>query len=100
MDHQSMDETALLGLGILLEEMADATLGKTGDLAFTEGEVVVGKLKSPDPKELGRGSEMTTRETSAAATSSVMNTQGEYTEEEETRGPKRRKTSYHTSEDG
>ncbi|KAL2040201.1 hypothetical protein N7G274_007104 [Stereocaulon virgatum] len=39
-DFESMDETALLGLGILLEEMAEHVLGKTGDLAFVEGEEV------------------------------------------------------------
>lgn len=31
-----MDETALIALGILLEETAKETLGKTGDLAFVE----------------------------------------------------------------
>ena len=38
-DFHSLDETALLSLGILLEEMADQALGETGDLALTEGEV-------------------------------------------------------------
>lgn len=37
-DFESLDETALLALGILLEEMAGHVLGQTGDLAFTEGE--------------------------------------------------------------
>ena len=40
-DFESFDETALLGLGILLEEMAGHVLGETGDLAFVEGEEVV-----------------------------------------------------------
>jgi hypothetical protein len=31
-----MDETALIALGILMEEMAREVLGETGDLAFTE----------------------------------------------------------------
>lgn len=35
---ESMDETALLALGILLEETAAQSLGKTGNLAFVEGE--------------------------------------------------------------
>lgn len=35
---QSMDETALIALGVLLEETAAQSLGKTGDLAFVEGE--------------------------------------------------------------
>ena len=39
-DFESLDETALLGFGILLEEMAGHVLGDTGDLAFVEGEEV------------------------------------------------------------
>lgn len=34
----SLDETALLALGILLEESCLQVLGRTGDLVFTEGE--------------------------------------------------------------
>ncbi|CDM33570.1 hypothetical protein DTO013E5_7421 [Penicillium roqueforti] len=37
-DHQTMDETALLAFGILIEEMAKEELGETGDLALVEGE--------------------------------------------------------------
>lgn len=36
-DERSMDETALLAMGILLEEAAREALGKRGDLVFTEG---------------------------------------------------------------
>ncbi|KAI5927459.1 hypothetical protein F4810DRAFT_651145 [Camillea tinctor] len=36
-DERSMDETALLALGILLEEAGREILGKRGDLVFTEG---------------------------------------------------------------
>jgi hypothetical protein len=36
-DEQSMDETALLAFGILLEEAGRGILGKRGDLVFTEG---------------------------------------------------------------
>jgi hypothetical protein len=46
-DYRSMDETALIALGILLEEAARDTLGQTGDLIFTEGEEV---QKSPSRK--------------------------------------------------
>ncbi|KAK4121048.1 hypothetical protein N657DRAFT_658070 [Parathielavia appendiculata] len=35
-DERSMDETALLAFGILLEEASRETLGKKGDLVFTE----------------------------------------------------------------
>ncbi|KAI9724503.1 MAG: hypothetical protein M1812_000571 [Candelaria pacifica] len=38
LDHRSLDETALIALGILLEEATGECLGQTGDLAFVEGE--------------------------------------------------------------
>ena len=38
-DFKSLDETALLAMGILLEEAAAEALGKTGDLALTEAAV-------------------------------------------------------------
>jgi hypothetical protein len=37
-DYQSLDETALIALGILMEEAARDTLGQTGDMVFVEGE--------------------------------------------------------------
>ncbi|OAA62420.1 hypothetical protein SPI_03960 [Niveomyces insectorum RCEF 264] len=37
LDERSLDETALLALGILLEEAGRAALGRDGDLVFTEG---------------------------------------------------------------
>lgn len=50
-DEQSMDETALLALGILLEEAGREVLGKKGDLVFTEGvEIMV-----PPPTAAGAG---------------------------------------------
>jgi hypothetical protein len=39
-DHHSMDETALIAMGILVEEMAKEALGETGDLVLVEGEEV------------------------------------------------------------
>ena len=38
--YESMDGSALIALGILLEEMCKEKLGDTGDLAFVEGEFV------------------------------------------------------------
>lgn len=35
-----MDETALLALGLLMEEVCRDALGETGDMVFTEGELV------------------------------------------------------------
>lgn len=40
-DWKSLDETALIALGILLEEASLETLGESGDLVFTEGETIV-----------------------------------------------------------
>ena len=40
-DYQTMDETALIAMGILLEEMAGESLGETGDLVLVEGERIV-----------------------------------------------------------
>lgn len=37
---RSMDETALIALGILLEETAKESLEETGDMVFVEGEVI------------------------------------------------------------
>lgn len=37
-DFESLDETALLAVGVLMEEMAGDVLGETGDMAFVEGE--------------------------------------------------------------
>jgi hypothetical protein len=39
-DWRSMDESALLAMGILMEETARDTLGQTGDFVFTEGEEI------------------------------------------------------------
>ncbi|KAJ9201750.1 hypothetical protein DTO021D3_7757 [Paecilomyces variotii] len=39
-DFRSMDETALIAMGVLLEEMATESLGETGDLVLVEGEMV------------------------------------------------------------
>lgn len=37
-DERSMDETALIAFGILLEEAGREVLGRRGDLVFTEGQ--------------------------------------------------------------
>lgn len=37
-DQRSMDDTALLAVGILMEELAELALGETGDLVLVEGE--------------------------------------------------------------
>lgn len=49
---ESMDETALLAVGILLEEAAKHVLGETGDLALVEGEPVSDNEADPNLKAL------------------------------------------------
>lgn len=41
-DFGSLDETALLAFGVLLEESVAAALGETGDMVFVEGEIAEG----------------------------------------------------------
>lgn len=50
-DWRSMDETALLAMGILMEEVCREALGETGDLVFTEGEV----RDDEEKREMKRG---------------------------------------------
>ncbi|KAL9004555.1 MAG: hypothetical protein Q9188_002624, partial [Gyalolechia gomerana] len=54
---RSLDETALMALGVLLEEEMERVLGETGDLVFVEGakrERVGGEGCSGRPKETKR----------------------------------------------
>ncbi|CAI7667954.1 unnamed protein product [Penicillium viridicatum] len=62
-DHQTMDETALLALGILIEEMAKEELGETGDLALVEGQ----ELSEAEDDKTGLESDTTTKSTARAA---------------------------------
>jgi hypothetical protein len=48
-DYQTLDETALIAMGILLEEMAEESLGETGDLVLVEGEEVSGLDNADGP---------------------------------------------------
>ncbi|CAI7631455.1 hypothetical protein PCG10_008985 [Penicillium crustosum] len=62
-DHQTMDETALLALGILIEEMAKEELGETGDLALVEGQ----ELSEEEDDRTGLESDTTTKSAARAA---------------------------------
>lgn len=63
-DHHSMDETALIAMGILVEELAKEALGDTGDLVLVEGEAVLNEMdetgvetdttNASQPRELGQ----------------------------------------------
>lgn len=54
-DERSMDETALLAFGVLLEEASREALGKNGDLVFTEGVDEDPVTVRDDSEERGRG---------------------------------------------
>jgi len=41
-DFGSLDETALLAFGVLMEESVEVALGETGDMVFVEGEIAEG----------------------------------------------------------
>jgi len=43
-DWKSLDETALIAFGFLMEEASRDILGQTGDLVFTEGEEVTEQI--------------------------------------------------------
>lgn len=58
-DHQTMDETALLAMGILIEEMAKEELGETGDLALVEGREL--SEEEDDEEKTGVESDTTTQ---------------------------------------
>ncbi|KAL1964639.1 hypothetical protein VTN77DRAFT_6813 [Rasamsonia byssochlamydoides] len=51
---RSMDETALIAMGILLEEMAKESLGETGDLVLVEGEEIDGSDGEASVTSLGK----------------------------------------------
>ena len=53
LDERSMDETALLAFGILLEEAGRQALGENGDLVFTEAAEEEGMKEGKEGKEKG-----------------------------------------------
>ena len=96
-DFESLDETALMSLGILLEEMAVQVLGDTGDLGFVEGE------------ELGGAEHKTTAEDELESDGKVMEAAQDLASSEITEGSsgaqkkrkrKRRKTKRENNEVG
>lgn len=50
---ESMEETALLAIGILLEEAAEHILGETGDMVLVEGEEIPEPEAEPNIQNLG-----------------------------------------------
>ncbi len=50
-DFRSLDETALMGIGVLLEECVDVLLGESGERVFLEGE----RARRLDEVKIGKG---------------------------------------------
>ena len=92
-DFESLDETALLGLGILLEEMAGHVLGDTGDLAFVEGEEI-SQRKSVDERTSSNAANST------ATAAMAKGYSGAASESEQKRSRKKRKIRHDRSDDG
>lgn len=83
-----MDETALLAVAILLEEVAKELLGETGDLVFVEGDK---ETSDPDNGDVGSAyssSRRRVRSSSSAARKSGL-----------TRKAKRRKLNHQSDVD-
>ena len=116
MANESLDETALLALGILLEEMAGYVLGETGDLAFVEGEeegdddnTGAKEVKSSDSVDkagtsIMEGSEHLSEASSDADKMSTIESPKSRSEASSQPGEewkrKRRKTKHDSSDDG
>lgn len=69
-----MDETALIAMGVLMEEMARESLGETGDMVLVEGEEIT------DGESSGRTSEIRRRRAGRKRTntqSSVLPSSGD-----------------------
>ena len=62
--YRSMDGSALLALGILMEELCRKALGETGDLAFIEGEELDDDRQTNVPPNAGDGAAQEHRRTS------------------------------------
>ena len=92
LDFESLDETALLSLGILLEEMAEHILGDTGDLAFVEGEDIADPAHGP-----GKDPQIMNAESSKSG--STTNTSAETSDSEVKQRHKRRKTQHAPDDD-
>ena len=102
-DFESLDETALLAVGILMEEMARDALGETGDLAFVEGENsgLNGTEEVATLEETTSGGEENLGSSTAAsgvASEAVTSDRGRSSGDKRRR--KRRKTKHDDASDG
>ena len=95
LDFESLDETALLGLGILLEEMAEHVLGDTGDLAFVEGEDISYAAHGPI-----KGSQTRNAEESQSSKTASVRTTSAGTSDSDVKQKRKRRKIRHTPNDG
>ncbi|KAL9602403.1 MAG: hypothetical protein Q9219_001826 [cf. Caloplaca sp. 3 TL-2023] len=79
----SLDETALLAVGILLEEEVERVLGETGDLVFVEGKQRVGDNTVRAKKEEKAQEQGIHRKRRAGGSVSKLNTEEDTSEDEE-----------------
>ena len=97
-DFESLDETALLAIGVLMEEMAHEALGETGYLAFVEGgnDVVNGAGEIVPLEEATSGGEEGPDSSAIPSdvASEVVTSDSGSSGENERRSRKRRKTRH------
>ncbi len=86
--YKSMDGTALLAMGVLLEEMMRESLGATGDLSFTEGVTQEPNDQKKKRKRQARRSQSTTEQSQDQDQEALPDTEVEHTKKN-----KRRKSS-------
>lgn len=98
-DFESLDETALLAVGVLMEEMAGDVLGETGDLAFVEGEDD-GVEKAEEEATAGGEEEEPESTAAASAVASERAESGKRSSKKDKRKRKRRKTRHTDDSDG
>ena len=102
-DFESLDETALLAMGILMEEMARDALGETGDLAFVEGEhsgVIGAEEVAPLEETTSGGEENLGSSVIASGAASEAATSEKGSSSGNKRKRKRRKTKHDDASDG
>lgn len=98
-DFESLDETALLAVGVLLEEMAGEVLGETGDLAFVEGEDD-GAGEGVLPEESTPSGDEELDSTAVSEVASEAATLDNGSSDGDKRRRKRRKTKHEDDSDG
>ena len=97
-----MDETALIAMGILLEEMAKESLGKTGDLVLVEGEAIGSEEDQSRPqtaKRVGRKRANTGRSSILASSGDELGTAVRRQRKKRTKKPRLVRTASTTDAD-